>query len=83
MRWSYHVDNVALATEREQRNRLVGVVRDIAYFGDSFMYLVEVPGHGTVRASEAATRRLPDAPITWNDRVVLEWQSFACRLLAE
>ena len=64
-------------------NRLVGVVRDIAYFGDSFMYLVEVPGHGTVRASEAATRRLPDAPITWNDRVVLEWQSFACRLLAE
>ena len=64
-------------------NRLVGVVRDIAYYGDYFMYLVEVPGKGTVRASEPATRRAGDVPITWGDAVVLEWQAFASRVLPE
>jgi putrescine transport system ATP-binding protein len=64
-------------------NRLTGIVRDIAYYGDYFMYLVEVPGKGIVRASEPATRRIGDVPITWNDRVVLQWQPFACRVLPE
>lgn len=64
-------------------NRLTGIVRDIAYYGDYFMYLVDVPGKGTVRASEPATRRLADVPITWNDAVVLEWQPFASRVLPE
>lgn len=64
-------------------NRLVGRVRDIAYYGDYFMYLVDVPGRGLVRASEPATRRLGDTPITWEDTVVLEWQPFASRVLPE
>jgi putrescine transport system ATP-binding protein len=64
-------------------NRLTGTVRDIAYYGDYFMYLVEVPGKGVVRASEPATRRIGDVPISWNDSVVLEWQPFASRVLPE
>ena len=64
-------------------NRLTGIVRDIAYYGDYFMYLVEVPGKGIVRASEPATRRIGDVPITWSDSVVLQWQPFACRVLPE
>jgi putrescine transport system ATP-binding protein len=64
-------------------NRIIGRVRDIAYYGDYFMYLVDVPGKGTVRASEPATRRLGDTPITWDDTVVLEWQPFASRVLPE
>jgi len=64
-------------------NRLTGIVRDIAYYGDYFVYLVEVPGKGIVRASEPATRRIGDAPITWNEHVVLQWQPFACRVLPE
>lgn len=64
-------------------NRLVGTVRDIAYYGDFFMYLVEVPGQGIVRASEPATRRAGDATITWGDRVVLQWRAFASRVLTQ
>ena len=64
-------------------NRLTGIVRDIAYYGDYFVYLVEVPGKGIVRASEPATRRIGDVPITWSDSVVLQWQPFACRVLPE
>jgi putrescine transport system ATP-binding protein len=73
----------ARAGDAAGTNRLVGVVRDIAYYGDYFMYLVDVPGKGIVRASEPATHRLADVPITWADAVTLEWQPFASRVLPE
>lgn len=64
-------------------NRLLGTVRDIAYYGDFFMYLVDVPGKGLVRVSAPALRRLTELPITWADAVVVEWDPFASVVLPE
>jgi putrescine transport system ATP-binding protein len=62
-------------------NTLAGVVRDIAYYGDYFVYLVALENGRTVRVSEPNLRRAPDMPITWHDAVVVDWPAHASVLL--
>lgn len=64
-------------------NRLAGVVRDIAYYGDFFMYLVALPDGMTIRVSEPNLRRVTEMPITWNDAVLVEWPAYASVVLPE
>jgi putrescine transport system ATP-binding protein len=64
-------------------NRLVGAVRDIAYYGDFFMFVVDLPEGGTVRVSQPNQARLTELPITWGDAVVVEWPSLATVVLPE
>jgi putrescine transport system ATP-binding protein len=64
-------------------NRLVGTVRDIAYYGDFFMFVVDLPEGGTVRVSQPNQARLTELPITWGDAVVVEWPSLATVVLPE
>lgn len=69
--------------ERAGRNRLVGSVRDIAYYGDFFMFVVDLPGGGAVRVSQPNQARITELPITWGDRVVVEWPPLATVVLPE
>ena len=59
------------------------MVRDIAYYGDFFMYLVALPDGMTVRVSEPNLRRVTEMPITWNDPVLVEWPAYASVVLPE
>jgi putrescine transport system ATP-binding protein len=64
-------------------NRLVGAVRDIAYYGDFFMFVVDLPEGGTVRVSQPNQARITELPITWGDRVAVEWPPLATVVLPE
>jgi len=64
-------------------NRLSGVVRDIAYYGDFVMYVVTLPDGTIVRVSRPTETRLTELPITWNDLVTVTWPAFATVLLAQ
>lgn len=64
-------------------NRLVGTVRDIAYYGDFFMFVVDLPGGATVRVSQPNLARITELPITWGDLVAVEWPPLATVVLPE
>ena len=64
-------------------NRLCGVVRDIAYYGDYVMYVVTLADGSLVRVSRPTETRLTELPITWGDPVAVTWPAFATVLLAQ
>lgn len=64
-------------------NRLVGRVRDIAYFGDFFMYHVELEGGRRLRVSQPNLRRITERPVNWDDRVIVSWDAQASMVLPE
>jgi putrescine transport system ATP-binding protein len=64
-------------------NRLVGTVKDIAYFGDFFMYHVDVGAGLTLRVSQPVLTRLRERPVDWEDRVAVEWDAPATVVLPE
>jgi putrescine transport system ATP-binding protein len=64
-------------------NRLVGTVRDIAYYGDFFMFVVALPSGGTLRVSQPNLARITELPITWGDRMAVEWPAHATVVLPE
>jgi putrescine transport system ATP-binding protein len=64
-------------------NRLVGTVRDIAYYGDFFMFVVDLPEGSTARVSQPNLARITELPITWGDRVAVEWPPLATVVLPE
>ena len=64
-------------------NRLVGRVRDIAYYGDFFMVHVEMEGGRTLRASMPNLRRITERPVDWEDVVALSWDADAGVVLPE
>ncbi|MFQ3622258.1 MAG: TOBE domain-containing protein, partial [Acetobacteraceae bacterium] len=73
----------AAAGEGAGTNRIVGTVRDIAYYGDFFMFVVALPEGRSVRVSRPNLARLTELPITWDDRVAVEWDPFATVVLPE
>ncbi|MEW5423620.1 ABC transporter ATP-binding protein [Amorphus sp. 3PC139-8] len=54
-------------------NAVEGEVWDIAYLGDVSIYNVKLDDGTIMRATVANTTRLVERPITWEDRVWLEW----------
>ena len=71
------------AEERAGTNCLVGTVRDIAYYGDFFMFVVDLPEGGTVRVSQPNQARITELPISWGDRVAVDWPPLATVVLPE
>jgi putrescine transport system ATP-binding protein len=64
-------------------NRLVGRVRDIAYFGDFFMYYVVLDSGKEIRVSQPNLRRMTARPVDWEDRVAVTWDAEASMVLPE
>ncbi|WP_203073841.1 ABC transporter ATP-binding protein [Falsiroseomonas ponticola] len=64
-------------------NRLVGRVRDIAYFGDFFMYYVVLDTGKEIRVSQPNLRRMTARPVDWEDRVAVTWDPEASMVLPE
>jgi putrescine transport system ATP-binding protein len=64
-------------------NQVVGRLRDIAYFGDFFVYYVVLEGGKEVRVSQPVVRRITERPVDWEDRVVVTWDRQASVVLPE
>jgi len=68
---------------RHADNRLVGRVRDIAYFGDFFMYHVEIEDGRVIRVSQPNLRRITERPVDWGDTVIVTWDGQTSLVLPE
>ena len=64
-------------------NRLVGRVRDIAYYGDYFMFHVVTEGGKEVRVSAPNLKRVTERPADWDDTVAITWDRQASVVLPE
>jgi putrescine transport system ATP-binding protein len=64
-------------------NRVIGRVRDIAYFGDFFLYYVVLEGGKEVRVSQPNLRRITERPVDWEDLVAVSWAPEASVVLPE
>jgi putrescine transport system ATP-binding protein len=64
-------------------NQVAGRVRDIAYFGDFFVYYVVLEGGKELRVSQPNLRRITERPVDWEDRVVVTWDRQASVVLPE
>jgi putrescine transport system ATP-binding protein len=64
-------------------NRVVGRVRDIAYFGDFFLYYVVLEGGKEVRVSQPNLHRITARPVDWDDLVAVSWAAEASVVLPE
>lgn len=62
-------------------NLLLGRVRDIAYFGDSFMFHVVLEGGKELRVTQPNLRRMTERPVDWDDTVAITWEPQAAVLL--
>jgi putrescine transport system ATP-binding protein len=56
-----------------QQNVAQGVVQEIAYMGDSSVYLVRLPSGKIVRVTQPNIRRHEDEAVTWDQTVYLHW----------
>lgn len=68
---------------RQGDNRLVGLVREIAYLGDSFIYHVELEGGRVIRVSQPNPRRMMERPLHGGDPVTITWDAQASMVLPE
>ena len=57
------------------RNRLDGIVTEIAYLGDVSTYHVQVDDGPVVQVTAANRVREDELPLTWDDRVSLTWHA--------
>jgi putrescine transport system ATP-binding protein len=55
-------------------NILVGIVAEIAYWGDVSMYHIELPSKQIIQVMVPNLLRGAERPITWNDKVYLHWK---------
>jgi len=61
------------ADEGAPVNRAAGIVRDVGYTGDLYVYRVELDAGGTVRVTAPNLTRRTDMPVAWDDRVWISW----------
>jgi putrescine transport system ATP-binding protein len=54
-------------------NRAAGIVRDVGYTGDLYVYRVELDAGATVRVTAPNLTRRTDMPVAWDDRVWITW----------
>lgn len=59
------------------RNVTRGTVREIAYIGESSIYIIDLQSGKTVRVTAQNVTRRVDMPITWGDEVYLYWRPYA------
>ncbi len=64
-------------------NCLSGVVWDIAYLGNSFVYHIRLDNGRTITSLHANKARTLEHQITWEDRVYLTWRESSAVLLTQ
>ncbi|WP_419469449.1 ABC transporter ATP-binding protein [Candidatus Hydrogenosomobacter endosymbioticus] len=70
-------EKILISTEIKNlpNNFAIGIVKDIAYLGDVSLYYVQLRSGKIVIATQPNLFRLAERPVTWDDKVVLYWQT--------
>src|SRR5690606_31025640 len=72
----------ANGTRDPDRNRLFGRIEDIAYLGNTSVFLVRLDGGGLMRVQRTNRFRSVEQEVTWDDPVRLAWDGDAMVELA-
>ena len=67
----------------DQFNTAQGVVKEIAYMGDTSIYIVLLDSGKQVRVTQPNTHRHADDPLTWEDRVWVSWHESSAVVVTE
>jgi putrescine transport system ATP-binding protein len=65
--------NISVAAPDQQENVAAGIVKEIAYMGDTSIYLVQLSGGKIVRVTQPNIYRHAGDAITWEQLVYLHW----------
>jgi putrescine transport system ATP-binding protein len=60
-----------------------GVIKEIAYMGDSSIYLIPLDSGKTVRVTQPNAFRHAEARFTWEDRVWVSWHESSAVVVTE
>lgn len=64
-------------------NRAQGTIREIAYMGDTSVYLVLLDSGKTVRITQPNAHRHAEQPLTWDERVWVSWHESSAVVVTE
>lgn len=67
----------------DQPNRVIGVIKEIAYLGDVSIYHVELPSGKRVKFTQSNIQALAEQPLTWEQEVKLGWRYNSCGVLTQ
>ena len=60
-----------------------GVVKEIAYMGDTSIFIVLLDSGKQLRVTQPNTHRHADEPLTWEDRVWVSWHESSAVVVTE
>jgi putrescine transport system ATP-binding protein len=64
-------------------NRAQGVIKEIAYMGDTSIYIVLLDSGKQLRVTQPNTHRHSDSPLTWEERVWISWHESSAVVVTE
>jgi putrescine transport system ATP-binding protein len=68
---------------RPQFNTAPGVIKEIAYMGDISIFIVQLDSGKQVRVTQPNTHRHADEPLTWEERVWINWHESSAVVVTE
>ena len=66
-----------------QFNTAQGVIKEIAYMGDTSIYIVQLDSGKPLRVTQPNTHRHADEPLTWEERVWISWHESSAVVVTE
>jgi len=66
-----------------QFNTAQGVIKEIAYMGDTSIFIVLLDSGKQVRVTQPNTHRHADEPLTWEERVWISWHESSAVVVTE
>jgi putrescine transport system ATP-binding protein len=64
-------------------NSAMGVIKEIAYMGDTSIYIVQLDSGKELRVTQPNTHRYADSPFTWEERVWISWHESSAVVVTE
>jgi putrescine transport system ATP-binding protein len=66
-----------------QFNTAQGLIKEIAYMGDTSIYIVQLDSGKQLRVTQPNTHRHADSPFTWEERVWISWHESSAVVVTE
>jgi len=78
-------EKIVLTREKPEQasNAAQGVIKEIAYMGDTSVYIVQLDTGKRMRVTQPNTHRHADEPLTWEDRVWVSWHESSAVVVTE
>ena len=66
-----------------QFNTAQGIIKEVAYMGDTSIYIVQLNTGKQLRVTQPNTHRHADSPLTWEERVWVSWHESSAVVVTE